>query len=65
MSATAPKLPIQAPMPDPHVEIVTFRGRRYAVIPLEDYERLRADVESKLAELRRLAGALDPQSGKR
>jgi len=65
MSATAPKLPVQVPTTDPHVEIVTFRGRRYAVIPLEDYERLCADVESKLAELRRLASALDPESGER
>lgn len=65
MSATAPKLPVHGPTTDPRVEIVSFRGRRYAVIPLEDYEQLRADVEGKLAELRQLASALDPKSTER
>ena len=43
----------------PNVEIVSFRGRKYAVIPLEDYERLQREVEAQLDTLRALADQLD------
>ena len=41
------------------VEIVTIAGKRYAVVPLEDYERLTHDVATHLRQLRRMVAQLD------